>query len=432
MRLRLLTTIAAGILWLSPAIAELSDVELRMVSWIDAHAEEANDLLRRTVNIGSGTMNHEGVRRVGEVMRRELDALGLQTEWIDMPPEVNRAGHLFGRKDGQGKKFLLIGHLDTVFEADDAFQSYEREGNIAKGPGVDDMKSGNVIIVYALMALREVGALEDLPVVVAYTGDEEKAGNPLSISRRDLIDAGKWADVSLGFESGVHYDETDWATTSRRSASSWILTTTGKQAHSSGVFSASTGAGAIYEASRILTRFYEELRDEEFLTFNTGNIQGGTDVTYNDELNRGTSFGKTNVVPSTAIVHGDLRAISGEQLQRAQRLMRAIVSDSLPLTTASIEFSDKYPPMAPTNGNQALADELSAINEALGRGPMSVLHPLRRGAADISFVAPYSDALAGLGALGSGGHTPNESLDLSTMTLATKRAAILIYRLSQQ
>jgi glutamate carboxypeptidase len=88
--------------------------------------------------------------------------------------------------------------------------------------------------------------------------------------------------------------------------------------------------------------------------------------------------------------------------------------------------------MSPTAGNQQLADVLSAINEDLGRGPMSILHPLRRGAADISFVAPYSDALAGLGALGSGGHSPNESLDLRTMSLAIKRAAVLIYRLNKQ
>ncbi|MGI9220508.1 MAG: M20/M25/M40 family metallo-hydrolase [Woeseiaceae bacterium] len=427
-----IAAVGMSLLMTGPVLAEFSGVERQMLDWIDAHAEEANALLAETVSISSGTMNHDGVREVGVVMRRELDALGLETEWIAMPPEVNRAGHLFGRKDGDGKKFLLIGHLDTVFEADDAFQSYQRDGKIAKGPGVDDMKSGNVIIVYALRALQQAGALDDLAVTVAYTGDEEKAGQPLSISRRDLVAAGKWADVSLGFESAVHYDGVDWATTSRRSSSSWILTTSGKQAHSSGVFSTNTGAGAIYEASRILTRFYEELRDEEFLTFNPGNIQGGTDVTYDDELNRGTSFGKTNVVSRNAVVHGDLRAISNAQLQRAQQLMRAIVSDSLPQTSATIEFSDKYPPMTPTHGNQALADELSAINEALGRGPMSILHPLRRGAADISFVAPYSDALAGLGALGSGGHSPNESLDLATMTLAIKRAAILIYRLNQQ
>ena len=423
----LLFTVSAA-----PALAEFSEDEQRMLDWIDAHVEEANSLLEETVNVSSGTMNHQGVQDVGVIMRRELDALGLETAWIEMPPEVNRAGHLFGRKQGSGKKFLMIGHLDTVFEADDAFQSYVREGNTAHGPGVDDKKSGNVIIVYALKALQEVGMLDDMAVTVAYTGDEEKAGQPLAISRRDLVEAGKWADVSLGFESGVHYDDTDWATTSRRSSSSWTLETTGTQAHSSGVFSDRTGAGAVYEISRILTSFYEELRDEEYLTFNAANIQGGTDVEYDEQLNRGSSFGKTNIVPRRAVAHGDIRAISDEQLQRVRERMRAIVSNSLPVTSASIHFLDKYPSMAPTEGNQALADVLSEINQDLGRGPMSILHPLRRGAADISFVAPYSDSLAGLGALGSGGHTPNESLDLETMSIAIKRAAILISRLNQQ
>ncbi len=428
--LRKITTFLLFAACSMPALAEFTSEEQRMLDWIDAHAEDANALLEETVNISSGTMNHKGVQEVGAVMRRELDALGLETEWVEMPPEVNRAGHLFGRKDGSGKKFLMIGHLDTVFEADDAFQSYVRDGDVAQGPGVDDMKSGNVVIVYALRALQEIGALDDLAVVVTYSGDEEKAGQPLSISRRDLVEAGHWADISLGFESAVHYDDVDWATTSRRSSSSWTLETTGKQAHSSGVFSEGTGAGAVYELSRILNTFYEELRDEEFLTFNAANIQGGTDVEYDEQLNRGSSFGKTNIVPRKAVAHGDIRAISAEQLIRARDRMRAIVANSLPQTSASIHFLDKYPSMSPTDGNQQLADVLSAINEDLGRGPMSILHPLRRGAADISFVAPYSDALAGLGTLGSGGHTPNESLDLSSMSLAIKRAAVLIYRLN--
>ena len=74
---------------------------------------------------------------------------------------------------------------------------------------------------------------------------------------------------------------------------------------------------------------------------------------------------------------------------------------------------------------------LSQINEDLGRSPMMELDPSRRGAADISFVAPYTDAIAGMGPLGEGGHTPNESIDLTSMPLAIKRAAILIYRLSR-
>ena len=411
----------------------LDENEAEMAAWIDAHVEEAISLLEETVNIGSGTMNHEGVREVGRVMRRELDELGMETEWIEMPPEVNRAGHLFGRLEGAGgPRILMIGHLDTVFEADDDFQAFERDGDTARGPGVDDMKSGNVIIVYALKALQEAGLLDGVSVVVAYTGDEEKTGSPLSIARRDLIEAGQWADVALGFEGAVRYDDTDWATIARRSSSSWTLTVSGRQAHSSSIFSERTGAGAIFEAARILDAFYDEVRGEQYLTFNAGTIQGGTDVNYDPQQNRGETFGKTNVVPQSVIVHGGMRTISADQLERARDAMREIVANNHPHTDATLEFRDRYPPMPPTDGNRRLQVLLSEINQTLGRGEMPALDPSRRGAADISFVAPYADSLAGLGALGRGAHSPNEELDLTSMSVAIKRAAFLIYRLSRE
>ncbi len=407
--------------------------EQRMMAWIDAHTENAIDLLEETVNISSGTMNPEGVRAVGRVMARELEAVGLSTKWIEMPADMQRAGHLFGHRYRDGKKrILMIGHLDTVFEADDGFQSYKRDGDTAYGPGVEDMKSGNVVIVYALKALQEIGALDDLSVTVAYTGDEENAGSPLSLSKHDLVEAGKWADVSLGFEGGISSDGQDWATISRRSSSNWALEVTGKQAHSSKIFGESTGHGAIFEAARILNEFDQTVRGEEYLTFNAGTIQGGTDITYDSETNRGTTFGKSNVVPNRVIVDGDMRTISQAQLERARAAMREIVSRHLPQTDAHIEFEDRYPPMEPTEGNMRLHSILSQANEDLGRGPMPIVDPSRRGAADISFVAPYSDALAGLGAVGEGGHTPNESLDLASMPVAIKRTVLLLYRLTRE
>ena len=406
--------------------------EQTMVDWIDAHEADAIALLRQTVNIGSGTMNHAGVRAVRDIMADAMAGLGLHTRWIDMPPEIDRAGHLFASKEGPGPRFLLIGHLDTVFEADDGFQAFSQEGNIAQGPGISDMKSGNVVLVYALKALHEVGVLDNIGVTVALTGDEEKPGKPLSISRKDLIEAGESADISLGFEGAITTDGADWATIARRSSSSWTLTITGKQAHSSAIFSDDVGAGAINEAARILHRFYEDVRGDYGLTFNAGTIQGGTTVDYDSSQNRGATFGKTNVVPSKAVVHGGIRALSPEQLERSKAVMAAIVAAHLPHTKATIDFEDSYPPMTPSEGNRALAEQLSLINQALGRGPMKIWDPLRRGAADIAFVAPYTDALAGLGALGKGGHTPTESLELDSMSLAIKRAAILIYRLSQQ
>ncbi|HEY5666197.1 MAG TPA: M20/M25/M40 family metallo-hydrolase [Gammaproteobacteria bacterium] len=425
--------LVSALLLAGQASAQLDDTERAMIEWIDANAAESIELLEEIVNIGSGTMNAEGVREVGRVLRAELDDIGLETEWIELPPEMNRAGHLVGKLAGdRGRKMLLIGHLDTVFEADDSFQAYAREGNIATGPGIDDMKSGDVVIVYALKALQAAGVLDGMQLIAFYTGDEEFAGRPLSISRRDLIESGKWADVALGFEGGQHFDDTDWATVARRGASGWRLEVSGRQAHSSQVFSAEVGAGAIFEAARILNAFYERVRGEEFLTFNAGAILGGTTVDYDYELNRGTAFGKTNVVPNTVVVHGGIRTISPEQLERAQEAMLSVVATSLPHTTAELTFDEGYPAMAPTEGNMALQAMFSDINEALGRGPMPALDPLKRGAADISFVAPYADALAGLGGIGKGGHSPNESFEVDSMPLAVKRAAILMYRLSRQ
>jgi len=431
MRYHLAPTILLLLLSLSTRAGALSDDEQAISDWVDQHQEQAIALLEETVNIGSGTMNHEGVRAVGDVMARELSALNLDVRWIDMPESVNRAGHLFAKKDGAGAKLLLIGHLDTVFEADDEFQAFNRIGNTAEGPGISDMKSGNAVIIYALKALAHIDALKYMAITVAYTGDEEKPGRPLNIARKDLLEAGQWADIALGFEGAITTEGDDWATIARRSSSSWLLEVKGRQAHSSAIFSDDVGAGAINEAARILNAFYTQVRGEYGLTFNAGNIQGGTAATYEAASNKGTTFGKTNVVPSHTVVHGGIRALSVEQLKNAKQHMQAIVAKHLPHTEATLSFDDSYPPMAPTEGNKTLALALSKVNEDLGRGAMKTWDPLRRGAADIAFVAPYTDALAGLGALGKGGHTPNESLQLDSMALAIKRAAILMLRLSK-
>jgi glutamate carboxypeptidase len=416
----------------APAAAELDTKEQAIVDWVDAQADDAEALIERLVNINSGTMNPVGVRAVGDILGPELAKLGFDVEWIDMPAEMNRAGHLFARRSGdRGSKVLLIGHLDTVFERDDPFQTFAREGDWASGPGTEDMKGGNVVILYALASLAAVGALEGTQIVAAFSGDEESPGNPHSVSRGDLIEAGQWADVALEFESSIRDDEAEWATIARRSSSEWRLEVRGQQAHSSQVFGEEYGAGAIYEAARILSAFYTRLRGEQYLTFNAGTIVGGTDVEYDSEATRGDAFGKTNVIPSRAVVHGDIRTVSNEQLARTRAAMQAIVAESLPHTEASITFEDGYPAMPPTDGNRRLQQMLSDINIALGREAMPALDPSRRGAADIAFVAPYADGLAGLGPYGEGGHSRDERVELASLPLVIKRAAILLYRLTR-
>lgn len=406
---------------------QINPSEQKVVDFLRKHEQEQVDFLEKSININSGTMNLEGVREVGMLYKKELDDLGFETRWITMPDSVNRAGHLFAEmKGGTGKTILLIGHLDTVFEKDHEFQTFSRDGDTGTGPAANDMKGGNAMIIYALKALDAAGELKDKNIIVAFTGDEEKPGQPLSISRRDLIEAGKKADIALGFETASGMD---YATVARRGSSGWNLEVTGKQAHSSGIFSEGTGAGAIFETARILNAFYTDVKGEELLTFNPGVILGGTNVNYDPAQSTGTAFGKTNVVASEAVVYGGLRFITEEQKEETRNKMREIVNKNLPQTSAKIEFSDSYPAMKPTEGNMALLQVLDEVSEDLGYGEVKPYDPGKRGAADISFIAQYVDGLDGLGVMGSGAHSPTETIDLSTFIPLTERAALLIKRL---
>ena len=412
------------------AAAALSPEEEKIRAAAAARETEAIEFLERVVNIGSGTMSHDGVRAVGAEFASAFEALGFETRWESFPEEMNRAGHLIARREGtRGRKVLLIGHLDTVFESEDGAAAFRRDGNLAYGPGVEDMKGGDVVVLYALKALADAGALDGAAIEIVFTGDEEFTGKPIDVSRASLVEAAKRADVALNFEAG----ENGVAVTSRRGASGWRLTTSGKRNHSSGIFRDDVGAGAIYEAARIINGFYEKLHKQKYLTFNVGAMVGGSDVDYDFDANKGAAFGKTNVVPEKAIVDGDLRFISEAQKEKARAAMRKIVDKNLQLTDATIEFIDSYPAMPPSAGNDALLALYSRISEELGHGPYIGNDPAARGAADISFAAPFVEAaLDGLGPIGEGGHTPNEQLDLNSLREASERAAILIYRLTRE
>ncbi|MBX7124314.1 MAG: M20/M25/M40 family metallo-hydrolase [Cyclobacteriaceae bacterium] len=407
--------------------AKLSKKEKEILAFVDRNHPESVRLLERAVNINSGTLNLSGVKEVGKLFGEEFRKIGFGIRWIDMPPAMNRAGHLFAERRGtKGKRLLLIGHLDTVFEPESPFQQWTLKDTIASGPGVNDMKGGDVILLFALKALEEAGALKDTQIVVALHGDEEHGGDPEVISRGDIVEAAKRSDLALAFETATGFN---YGTVARRGASSWQLKVKGKRAHSGGVFNKNTGAGAIYEAARILNSFYEQLQ-EQYLTFNPGLIVGGSTAAIDGVS--GTADGKTNVVAETAIVNGDLRFISEEQKVKARQRMRQIVEQHLPQTDAEIVFEDGIPSMPPTQGNLDLLAYLNKVSIDLGMGEVKPWDPGQRGAGDISYVAPYISGIDGLGAMGTGAHTLSETINLRTFADLTKRTAILIYRLTRE
>lgn len=415
----------------SAASARLSPEEQRMASAVTAEQDRTIALLERLVNRNSGSLNLEGVRAIGQMMRAELEPLGFTVRWLDMSA-TGRAGHIVATHRGRGRNVLLIGHLDTVFEADSPFQHFTRRGSRATGPGVGDDKGGLVVIVAALRAMQAAGTLRNANVTVVLTGDEERTGSPIAIARRDLIEAGRVADFALEFENLVRQDGRDYGSIARRSSTNWTITAHGRTGHSSGVCGENMGCGAIYELARILDAFRRDLAEPN-LTYNVGVMAGGTPATLDADGFRTTASGKTNVIAETAIARGDLRSLTPEQDARARSRMQAIVAQHLPNTSATLEFGeDGYPPMAPTEGNRALLGRLNLVNRDLGLPDMPEYDPARRGAADSSFVAADVDTLAGLGAAGGGSHAEGEWVDLDSLPRQATRAAILITRLTRE
>jgi glutamate carboxypeptidase len=400
----------------------LASEEQKIVAYVDQNSAPAVSLLEKTVNIESATENLAGVKEVGLIFKKELEDIGFNARWIDMPAEMKRAGHLLAeKKGGKGKRILLLGHLDTVLTG----EKFRREGKVAYGTGTSDMKAGNVILLYALKALHGSGALKDANITVLLTGDEENSGDPIEVSRGDMIVAAKGSDLVLSFENGG----SGIATVARRGIGSWKLEVTAKTGHSSAIFKESMGSGAIFEASRIVNQFYETLRNEKYLTFNPALFVGGTEAETAEH--NGKASGKTNVVAARAVVHGDLRFISKEQEEMARNRMREIVSKSLPGASAKISFSDGIPAMSPTEANYALLKQLDRVSRDLNFGEIKPLDPGERGAGDISYVTHLIPGLDGLGATGGKAHAPGEFVDLDTMPRQTKRAALLIYRLTR-
>jgi glutamate carboxypeptidase len=412
----------------------LDATEAAIARAVDAGNPAALTLLERIVNINSGTMNLAGVREVGAVLRAEFDALGFTTRWVD-GAGFARAGHLVAEHRAAGRApghLLLIGHLDTVFEPASPFQRFERlSDTAARGPGVIDMKGGDVIIVHALRALKAAGVLDRMAITVVMDGDEEHPGEPLAEARRALIDAAAGAAAAIGFEDGA--GDPHLANIARRGAASWTLRTTGTPAHSSQIFRDDVGAGAIFEAARVLEAFRVRLAGQPYLTFNPGVVLGGTAVTLDAPHNQGTAAGKLNVVSKDVVVQGDLRTLSPDQLAQVQTTMRDVVAHPLPHTSSTIDFDTGYPPMAPTDGNRRLLALYDAVSRDLGLGPVAAADPLKAGAADVSFVAGLVPmALDGVGLSGQDDHTDKETADLRMLPAQTKRAAVLIYRLTRR
>jgi glutamate carboxypeptidase len=412
-----------------------------MVRSIDAHADADAKLLEQIVNINSGTMHPAGVEAVKDLLVPRFEGLGFKVRWVPMLSQTGRAGDLLAQHscpsgDGKcGKRLLLIGHMDTVFEPSSPFQKYaivpNTDGKIATGPGVADMKGGLVVMLSALDGMQQAGVLEHSEIRIVLSGDEERVGDPVALARQDLIAAARQSDVAMEFEPSVRLNGQDSISVGRRSSTTWRVEATGLSGHSSQIFQDRLGYGAVYELVRILNGFRIEL-PEDGLTYNVGLVLGGATAQLNQENTGGSATGKSNVIPPAAVASGDLRTLNDEQTARVEAKMQAIVASHLPRTDAKITFSEGYPAMARTEASVQLMNEWNEVSQALGLGTVAEGGPMTRGAGDIAFAAPYVPGLVGVGILGEGYHAEGETAYLDSLARQAKRDAVLMERLSRQ
>lgn len=438
----LLVLTAVGANHLLAARPTLSSVENQIVKYVDDHHQEAVSRLETAVNINSGTNNFAGVSAVADLYEPRLQKMGFTT-WREDMKSVKRGVHLFASHKGKAgaPRLLLIAHLDTIFEMDSGFLTYKDLGNgTAAGPGVGDMKGGNEVLLHTLEALNASGALNDMNVTVAFSGDEETPGadadGTYTSTRATLISLGQQADYVLAFEPITV--KLDTIKTYRRGSSTWFLTADAKGGHSSLIFGKGNGPGAIYPVSKIMGRFYSDLRTDPSLTFNIGHFAGGALVERDTAYSAKVS-GKDNVIPVRSEVYGDIRFLNAQILKDTRDKMKELVADELAKINAEydapaqakadITFGDRYPAMEETAGNLALLGLLSTVSSDLGFGPL-VRFTGNAGAADVSFVSPsVKGAIDGLGPFTSGIHSKDEVVDLNSIKLAAKRTAVLMLRM---
>jgi glutamate carboxypeptidase len=439
-----LMSAVVGVRRLHAAPPALSPSELKMVSFIDDHYADTLTFLETAVNINSGTNNLAGVVAVADLFEPRLQKLGFKT-WREDLKAVKRGVHLFASHQGNpsNPKLLLIGHLDTIFEPESGFLQWKDLGNgYASGPGAGDMKGGDVVLLQVLEALNAAGELSNMNITIAMTGDEETPGpdpdGGYATSRSTLVNLGKQTDYVLAFEPCT--GDINSAKTFRRGSSTWFLTASAKTGHSSLIFNKDMGPGSIYPISKILARFYSDLRSDKALTFNTGHFIAGT-LIERDSPYSAKMIGKDNVIAAKTEVYGDIRFLTPEILRETREKMKAIMTEEIEAINqeydpvahvkSEITYADRYPAMIETKGNLALLAGYSAANQDLGFGPVTRF-TANAGAADASFVAPdVKGVIDGLGPFTIGMHSNDEVVNLESIKLTAKRAAVFTLRLNK-
>jgi glutamate carboxypeptidase len=355
------------------------------------------DLLRRLALAESPSLVPEAQAAALAILSEELESLDLAVKRV---PRSDAGDHLEAepaRRDGDGPRQLLLGHLDTVWPVGTVEQMPVKvEDDRLRGPGVYDMKGGLVQLLFALRTLGELGLEPSVRPVVFINSDEEIGSRSSAEHIRRLAQTAVRAYVlepSFGSAGKLK--------TARKGAGLFRLKIKGAASHAG--LSPEKGVSAILEASHQIQRLFELNDPERGITVNVGTIDGGL---------------RANVVAPEVVAEIDVRALRETDAQSVEQAIRALapVQDGISL---EVEGGFGRPPLEPTKRNRALWE---AAKQAAAELDIPLEETTVGGASDGNITSIYTATLDGLGPVGEGAHAAHEYVSLSQMP---ERAALL-------
>jgi len=376
----------------------------RLSAWCREQTEPLLVLLEELVRQNSHSGNRENGAETARILQREFDAIeGISTQLIDSDAF---APHILATTDAARDSadgcIALVGHHDTVFPAG-TFEGFTREGDIARGPGVLDMKSGLCLMIFALRGLAHIG--RSLPPVRVVIVSDEEVGSPESFSL--LQERVRGAACALVFEAGRAGDA---VITSRKGTGGVKATAHGIAAHSGNHHA--DGANAIWALARFIDKVQQFTDYDAGITVNVGTISGGQ---------------SRNTVPEQCESLIDLRYIrsaDGEGL--LERIRAAAVTTYVPNTRIELEGGLARPPLERTDANAAIFREYAAC--AIAAGLAAPEAALIGGGSDASTTAAIGiPSIDGLGPRGSGFHTKNELIEISSLPMKLDALARFLF-----
>jgi glutamate carboxypeptidase len=363
-------------------------------AWLSDKQPAMEDSLASLVDVNSYTENPQGGRKVGTLLSELFAIDAIETT---IHPSQRFADHLVFRthSDLPNKgSVALVGHLDTVFPPG-SFEGYRRDGAIARGPGVLDMKGGLVVVAYALKALAATGGLGSVvPLRVVIVSDEE-VGSP---EGQGMIAAAiSGCSACLVFEAGRQGDA---IVTRRKGTGAMTAVAHGRAAHAGNAHE--QGANAIWAIARFVDAAQRQTDYGRGLTVNVGRVTGGQ---------------SKNTVPDRAQAQVDLRFCTradGDRLVVAIAREAEEAARSVPGTRIELQGGVARMPLERTQASADLCAEYAACARLHGLGGDEAA--LMGGGSDASTAAALGiPAIDGLGPRGSGFHTNDELIELESL-----------------